>query len=136
MIGEPKLDERGLALPRTPSEAMERHQLPQQSDVQRLPWSQIEAAFADAVGEPEGIRAIVYDLALRRPDPEGMRPVLRFSLDPWDGAAEVAKQLVTALGASRCSTPLQILAAEGALPVLHPDLSSLDAERATELEAL
>jgi len=82
-------------------------------------WDSIECARAAEVGEPEGVRAIVFDVVVRDP-----RRVLRFCCDPLDGAALLARGLASALG-GRCSKVLRDYAREGHMGLRVPDLELL-----------
>ena len=76
-----------------------------------IAWDEIERAFAAEVGEPEGVRAIVFDLAWKSA-PDG--PVLlRFSFDPSDGPKRPAQLVLESLGEPRCSASLRSLAHDG-----------------------
>lgn len=76
-----------------------------------IPWSTLSRAFVAEVGEPEGVRAVVFDLAQAGADPG---PTLwRFGIDPYDAPKLIAQWIVEALGSSRCSLSLLTLAKEG-----------------------
>lgn len=83
-------------------------------------WTRVERARAALVGEPEGVRAIVFDLVIGDPP-----RVLRFCCDPLDGAQALAGNLVAALG-GRCSKVLRDFAREGHIGWAVPDLALLD----------
>jgi len=86
-------------------------------------WEFVQRAFAAEVGEPEGVRAVVFDLVVGAPD----RPtrLFRFCRDPHDGAVSLARSLVSAVG-GRCSKRLRDFAREGQLGLSVPDLAALD----------
>lgn len=89
-----------------------------------IEWNEIERVFAAEVGEPEGIRAIVFDL-IWTGGPEG--PVLlRFSVDPCDGPKHPAQRFVDSLGESRCSGSLRSLARDGRATDCFSHLDTLD----------
>ena len=96
----------------------------------RVPWAQLVAGFASQVGEPDGVRTIVFDLACCRfafdseADPEPA--LLRFSIDPCEEPRGAAQRIVDMLGKAACSSSLHALAREGATTESHVDLQSLD----------
>lgn len=90
------------------------------SGAQFKPWDEVERARAAEVGEPEGVRTIVFEVLLRDPP-----RVLRFCCDPLDGAQSLADTLATALG-GRCSKVLRDYAREGHMALTVPDLGLLD----------
>lgn len=83
-------------------------------------WARVERARAALVGEPEGVRAVVFDLVTEDPP-----RVLRFCCDPLDGAQVLAGTLVAALG-GRCTKVLRDFAREGHIAWEVPDLAALD----------
>lgn len=90
----------------------------------QVDWTAVERAFAAEVGEPEGVRAVVFDL-LWSDAPEGPA-VLRFSVDPSEGPKSPAQQLVDSLGEARCSVSLRSLAREGQASDRFSHLDLLD----------
>lgn len=89
-----------------------------------LAWSEILRARAAEVGEPEGVRTIVFDLVVGS-DASGLR-VLRFDADPGDSAMQVASQLGNALGPERSSASIKSVAVDGIASRWYPDLESLE----------
>ncbi len=87
-------------------------------------WPAVQRAFAAEVGEPEGVRAVVFDL-LWSDAPEGPT-VVRFSVDPSEGPKRPAQQLVDSLGEARCSVSLRCLAREGQASDRFSHLDLLD----------
>ena len=55
-----------------------------------LPWSRVAHVLAAEVGEPEGVRAIVFDLLW--PEGEGWR-VLRLDAEPGEEAMQLAQAI-------------------------------------------
>lgn len=96
-----------------------------------LGWERIERALAAQVGEPEGVRTIVFDLVVERKREECL--VCRFDAEPGAAAQAVAQELVRRLGRTRCSRSLLELAAEGAPTRAFPDLASLAEDALEEL---
>lgn len=96
-----------------------------------LQWASVLHALAAEVGEPEGVRTVVFDLVVERKDHECL--VLRFDAEPGPEAQEVAMQIAASIGRARCSRSLTSLAAEGQSSRHVPDLDTLAEEAAAEL---
>jgi hypothetical protein len=96
-----------------------------------LPWSRVLCALAAEVGEPEGVRTMVFDLVVRL----GRRAceVCRFDADPCAGAMEVARAIERGVGPERASNSLKSLAADGMATRWHPDLEELADRSLAEL---
>ncbi|HVP31637.1 MAG TPA: hypothetical protein VMW35_21005 [Myxococcota bacterium] len=88
-----------------------------------LAWPRIRAAFAAEVGEPEGVRTLVFDLAL---EPSGPECVLcRFDVEPGDEAQALARAIEVGVGREQCSASLRSLAREGSPTRHYADLETL-----------
>jgi hypothetical protein len=96
-----------------------------------LQWASVLHALAAEVGEPEGVRTVVFDLVVERKPDECL--VLRFDAEPGADAQEVAMQIAASLGRERCSRSLAALAAEGDAGRHVPDLEVLAEEALAEL---
>ncbi len=118
LLPEAKVTDRGLVYRRGA-----RHYL--------LAWSRVERAFAAEIGEPEGVRTIVFDLAVEVRGPECV--VCRFDAEPGSDAMGIARAIEVGTGRDRCSPSLRTLAAEGLPTRRYVDLESF--EEAT-LEAI
>src|SRR5262245_1518686 len=66
----------------------------------RLAWDEVRYAVAAEVGEPEGVRAIVFDLVVGA-DERGLR-ALRVDAEPGPFAEEVARAIHAGMPRSRC----------------------------------
>jgi hypothetical protein len=88
-----------------------------------LPWNRILRALAAAVGEPEGVSTVVFDLVVERKETEVL--VCRFDADPGEAAQSAARTLLEKLGRARCTRSLADLAAEGVPTRAYADLDSL-----------
>ena len=99
-----------------------------------LACADIGLAWAE-VGEPEGVRTIVFDLVVR-PDPQngerrpdgsddGAFQVFRLDADPYEDAVDVARAIERALG-ERAAASLKNLAADGVASWSYPDLESFE----------
>lgn len=96
----------------------------------RLAWGEIAAAVAAEVGEPQGVRAIVFDLVRR----EGAGwTAARLDAEPGEEAWELARTLDTALG-SAARPSLKSLATDGIPSRWYPDLAGFEAETRQDLE--
>ena len=95
-----------------------------------LAWDQVRGALAAEVGEPQGVRTIVFDLVVRTEAPV---QVYRFDADPYDGAQEMACAVLRHLGPDRTSASIKSIAVDGMATRWYPDLDSL---AAANLEAL
>ena len=97
-----------------------------------LRWERIERALAAQVGEPEGVRTIVFDLVVERKHTECL--VRRFDAEPGEPAQAIAQAIARHVGRARCSRSLLELAAEGVPTRSHPDLETLAEDALEELE--
>jgi hypothetical protein len=89
-------------------------------------WNRVRCAVAAEIGEPEGVRTIVFDLQLER-SASGVR-VLRFDADPGEVAMRVARQLSEALGPDRSGPSIKSVAVDGIASRWYPDLESFEAD--------
>ncbi len=98
-----------------------------------LAWSAVHWAIAAEVGEPEGIRTIVFDLLTR--DADGEFRVLRLDADLGGDAMKLARELALGLGPERKSASIRCLATDGIPARCYPDLESFEQEALAELRA-
>jgi hypothetical protein len=96
-----------------------------------LQWASVLHALAAEVGEPEGVRTVVFDLVVERKHDECV--VMRFDAEPGLDAQEVAMQIAASVGRERCSRSLTALAAEGQASRQVPDLDALAEAALAEL---
>jgi len=89
-----------------------------------LTWDRIHRALAAEVGEPQGVRTIVFDLVVETGPPVRL---CRFDSDPIEGAQEVARALVEYLGPERATGSIKSIASDGLPTRWFPDLESLTA---------
>jgi hypothetical protein len=111
LLPEARLTERGLVYRRGEQRYL-------------LAWSRVERAFAAEIGEPEGVRTIVFDLAVGVRGPECV--VCRFDIDPGEEAMAAARAIENGVGRDRCSASLRSLAAEGMPTRLYHDIESFE----------
>ena len=90
-------------------------------------------ALAAEVGEPEGVRTIVFDLVLEAGD---CFRVVRFAAEPGEEAVEAAQALARGLPAERLSAEIKSLASEGVAGAWHPDLELFEEAALAALTAL
>jgi hypothetical protein len=94
------------------------------SDRFLLAWARVQAAFAAEVGEPEGVRTVVFDLAV---ETHGNVCVLcRFDMEPGDEGQALARAIELGVGREACSASLRALAREGLPSRQYPDLETLN----------
>ncbi len=98
-----------------------------------LAWSAVHWAIAAEVGEPEGIRTIVFDLLTR--DADGEFRLLRLDADLGGDAMELARELARGLGPERKSASIRCLATDGIPARCYSDLESFEQEALAELRA-
>jgi len=98
----------------------------------RLDWNDVLAALAAEVGEPEGVRTIVFDLVCRSGD--GYR-VYRMDAEPGEEATHLARGLETRLPEA-ASASIKSIAVDGIPSRWYPDLSGFEAEALVELEEI
>jgi len=90
----------------------------------RIGWDEIVYAAAAEVGEPEGVRAIVFDLVLGR-DAQGWSGV-RLDADPGPLAEALARAIHAGVASGRRAPSLKSLARDGVASHWYPDLESLE----------
>jgi hypothetical protein len=94
-----------------------------------LPWSRVKRAIAAEVGEPEGVRTIVFDLVV---EDRGGFCVYRLDAEPGEEAMNLARAIDRALDSDRRCPTIKSVATDGIPAAWHPDLRSFE-EKALEL---
>ena len=89
-----------------------------------IPWSEIELALTAEVGEPEGVRTIVFDLIVARDDDSYQ--VRRLGAEPGEDAMELARILGDRLGPDRATTSIKSVATDGIASRWYPDIDSFE----------
>ena len=89
-----------------------------------LAWAAVQRAIAAEVGEPQGVRTIVFDLVVER---EGSDlTVCRLDADPCDGAVALARAVAEGIGPDRSSPSIKSLATDGSPNRWYPDLEAFE----------
>ena len=88
-----------------------------------LAWGRVKAAFAAEVGEPEGVRTVVFDVAVETRGDECV--LCRFDVDPGDEAQALARAIELGVGREQSSASLRTLAREGFPSRHYADLDTL-----------
>lgn len=89
-----------------------------------LRWEEIRLAVAAEVGEPEGVRAIVFDLVLGR-DERGWRAA-RLDSEPGEPAEEIARAIHCGVGQSQRGPSIKSLASDGVPSWWFADLGGFE----------
>lgn len=97
-----------------------------------LPWSEVRWAVAAEIGEPEGVRTIVFDLVTRTPDGEWRAH--RLDAEPGEDAMALARVALRGLGDAHKLPSLRSLATDGIPARWYPDLLSFEEDVVGELE--
>jgi hypothetical protein len=89
----------------------------------------VQRALAAEVGEPEGVRTIIFDLVVDRISlPEGMTfAVRRLDAEPGEEAMAVARAIQNALEPEDIAPSIKSLAAEGTPSLRYQDLEEFEA---------
>ncbi len=96
-----------------------------------LRWEEVRFALAAEVGEPEGVRAILFDLVLGR-DADGWQ-VARLDADPGPTARAIAQAIQGGVVPQRRGPSIKSLASDGVASWWHPDLESFEVAAAAAI---
>jgi hypothetical protein len=86
-----------------------------------IPWSAVTTAFAAEVGEPEGVRTVVFDLAVEQ---AGERRILRLDAEPGSGAMQLARAIAGGVSPRSKLPGIESLAVDGTPAHWYPDLEA------------
>jgi hypothetical protein len=89
-----------------------------------LEWARVRHALCAEVGEPEGVRTIVFDLVVAIEGDECV--ACRFDADPGEPAHALARAVELGVGSPRCDGSLRAAAIDGFATRSHPDLESFE----------
>jgi hypothetical protein len=107
------------------AQATERGVVHHEGPAQRLlEWGEVDWVLAAEVGEPQGVRTIVFDLVVDRS--AGSFAVCRFDAEPGEDAVAAARAISGALPAERLGVAIKSLAVDGVTGRSYPDLESLE----------
>lgn len=98
-----------------------------------LEWARVERALAAEVGEPEGVRTIVFDLLIEDDETEGRLRILRLDADPGHDAMQLARLVARGLGVRRKVASIKCLAGDGIPARWYPDLEGFEEDALAEL---
>jgi len=92
-------------------------------DRELLEWRSVKRVLVAEVGEPEGVRTIVFELIVED-GPSWL--TYRLGVDPADDAAEIARELAAGLGPDGAADSVKSVAADGTPTQWYPDLESFE----------
>jgi len=100
-------------------------------------WSTIRWALAAEVGEPEGVRTILFDLVVARiSEPHGSAyEIRRLAAEPGEDAMKLATAIERALAPALSAPSIKSLAAESSPSRWYPDLEEFEAAALESLDA-
>jgi len=99
---------------------------------QRGAWGQVQYALAAEIGEPQGIRTIVFDLVISGDD--HLWSVLRFDEEPGEDAEAVAQVLAEAIPTERLGAAVKSLASQSVIGEWFPDVPTFEESALSNLE--
>lgn len=102
-------------------------------DARRIEAGEVIRALCAQVGEPEGVRTVVFDLVVRIDDATCV--AYRFDADPGDDARDLADSLERELGGECCSLALREVAKDGYTGHWFPDVGSFEDDNLALLES-
>ncbi len=111
LLGDPRLSEGGVSY--------------REGDGRKLlAWAAVQRAIAAEVGEPQGVRTIVFDLVVER---EGSDcTVCRLDAEPGEDAVALARAVAEGLGPERASPSIKSLVTDGLPSRWYPDLEAFE----------
>lgn len=89
-----------------------------------LPWSQVRRVIASEVGEPQGVRTIIFDLVVGVDEAEFR--VRRFDAEPGQDAVEAAELMARHVPGEFLCASIKALTTDGLPLEWHPDLESFE----------
>ena len=98
------------------------------------PWSAVRVAMNAEVGEPEGVRTVVFDLVLELPakGEDGIE-VQRFDAEPGEDAQRAALLISEQVHSSGVMPSIKSAALDGITTRWYPDLISFEKDNLKEL---
>jgi len=100
-------------------------------------WRTIRWALAAEIGEPEGVRTIVFDLVVDRlPGSDGSAfEICRLDAEPGEEAMELASAIDRALAPEFSAPSIKSLASEGTPSRWYPNLEEFEAAALESLDS-
>ena len=107
------------------------------ADLGVVEWSAIRWALAAEVGEPEGVRTIIFDLVVDRiSGPDGSAfEIRRLDAEPGEDAMKWATAIDRALAPELSAPSIKSLAAEGSPSRWYQDLEEFEAAALESLDS-
>jgi len=99
---------------------------------QLVSWGRVQYALAAEIGEPQGIRTIVFDLVIAVDDQRWT--VLRFDEEPGEDAEAVALVLAEAIPTERLGAAVKSLASESVIGEWFSDVPDFEENAIAMLE--
>jgi len=102
-----------------------------------LEWSAIRWALAAEIGEPEGVRTILFDLVVDRVQGSGGGgyEIRRLAAEPGEDAMKLAMAIERALAPELSAPSIKSLATESSPSRWYPDLEEFEAAALESLDA-
>lgn len=99
-----------------------------------LVWDRVRLAIAAEIGEPEGVRTIVFDL-IAEAEPDCGFLAHRLDVEPGAEAMHFARELAGRLPAEACGPSIKSLATDGIPSRWYPDLDAFEEDAIALLPA-
>ena len=100
---------------------------------QLLAWSEVQGAIAAEVGEPQGVRTVVFDLLVEHEGSD--RTVCRLDAEPGEDSIALARAIAEGVGPDRSGGSIKSLATDGSPSRWYPDLEAFEDAAREELRA-
>ncbi len=100
-------------------------------------WAAIDWALAAEIGEPEGVRTIIFDLVVGRvPEPDGSAfEICRLGAEPGEEAMRMASAIERALAPQFSAPSIKSLAAEGTPSRWYQNLEEFESAALESLDS-
>jgi hypothetical protein len=89
-----------------------------------LAWASVRRVLAAEVGEPQGVRTVVFDLVVGASG--GAFEVVRFDAEPGEAAVAAARLLARHLPVERLAASIKSLAHDDLVGEWYPDLETFE----------
>lgn len=98
-----------------------------------LSWDRVQRVLAAEVGEPQGVRTIVFDLLVETGVETGFE-VCRFDAEPGRDAVEAAELMADHVASEHLCASIKALATDGLPLEWYPDVESFEEAALASLE--